>query len=430
MAFGLENYTPGSSLAGTDFWQAVMSGRLQPMPGNPNEFYDPASGYAFIPKYHEFEGEHGSTVRNFDGGTLYYLADNLGGDNANLNGRAGYVYDANGNPTDSGFTFQGLHKNAGLNNPLIGSFVPIAAAFGAAAAGLGGAAGGTAAGASSAPVLGSTGALTGTQLGAAGAGAGGGAAGAGGGAAAAGGASMLSQLGGWGSLLAPAAQLIGGALTAHAAGEAADAMSNAAQAGIGEQRREFDTVRELLSPYVTAGNTSLGAYQDLSGANGPDKQRAAMAALEGSPQFGALTKAGENAILQNASATGGLRGGNVQAALADQRTNLLNALTQQQLARYQPIINSGQASAAGVGNAAIATGNNVTNLLGQQGAAQAGGIVAGTSAITNAIGNVGGFFAGQAAGTPASAPIDLRAGMPQGFGSGVVTGFAQPQRLF
>jgi hypothetical protein len=239
--------------------------------------------------------------------------------------------------------------------------------------------------------------------------------------------------GSWTDLIQPAMQLVGGAMQADAAGDAADAMAGAADRGIAENRRQFDTVRELLSPYVNAGNASLTAYQDLTGVNGPDKQRVAMQSLETSPQFASLVKQGENAVLQNASATGGLRGGNVQGALADQRTNILNGLVNQQLGRYMPIVNTGQASAAGVGNAAMSTGNNVAGLMGQAGAAQAGGIVAGTNAITNTLGGIGGFFAGQNAAAPtmgggSAPPVNLSSGM--NFGSGVVQGYSNGGNLF
>jgi hypothetical protein len=238
--------------------------------------------------------------------------------------------------------------------------------------------------------------------------------------------------GSWTDLIQPAMQLVGGAMQADAAGDAADAMAGAADRGIAENRRQFDTVRELLSPYVNAGNASLTAYQDLTGVNGPDKQRVAMQSLETSPQFASLVKQGENAVLQNASATGGLRGGNVQGALADQRTNILNGLVNQQLGRYMPIVNTGQASAAGVGNAAMSTGSNVAGLMGQAGAAQAGGIVAGTNAITNTLGGIGGFFAGQNAAAPTTGgsapPVNLSSGMD--FGSGVVQGYSNGGNLF
>lgn len=234
-----------------------------------------------------------------------------------------------------------------------------------------------------------------------------------------------SSLSGWASLLSPAMTAVGGYLQNQAAGNAADAQLQASNNGIAENRRQFDTVRGLLQPYVDAGNGALGAYQNLSGLKGNDAQQAELTALQGGPQFGSLVQQGENAILQNAAATGGLRGGNTQDALANYRTNVLSGLIDKQLGRYGSLINTGQASAAGVGNAALSTGQQVSALMQQGGAAQAGGIVAGSNAITNALGGIGGFFAGQnatASGPPPN-PYATPYGAP--YGAGVAPNYAQ-----
>lgn len=231
----------------------------------------------------------------------------------------------------------------------------------------------------------------------------------------------------WTDLIGPAMQAIGGAYQANQAGNAADAQVQAANNGIAENRRQFDVVRQLLAPYVNAGTDSLGGYRGLAGVDGPQAQQAAIAALQASPQFGALTQQGEDAILQNASATGGLRGGNVQTGLANYRTNVLSGLIDQQLGRYGSLINIGQNSAAGTGSAAMTTGANNAQLMQQAGAAQAGGIVAGSNAITNALGGVGGFAAGSGWRPNTTAPASGGYGGAGisgggGFGTGVVYG--------
>jgi len=158
-----------------------------------------------------------------------------------------------------------------------------------------------------------------------------------------------------------------------AGNQASDAQYRAAQLGIDEQRRQFDAIQKLLQPYVEGGNKGLSGQLDLVGANGPQAQQAAITALQQSPQFTALQQQGENRILANASATGGLRGGNTQAALAQFSPQLLSQLIDQQYGRLGGLTSIGQNAAAGVGNAGMQTGVNVSNLLGQQGAAQAGG---------------------------------------------------------
>jgi hypothetical protein len=161
----------------------------------------------------------------------------------------------------------------------------------------------------------------------------------------------------------------------QAAGQAADAQSRAAELGIEEQRRQFDLTRELLQPYTQAGAPALAQQQAFLGLSGQPAQQQAIQGIEQSPQFASMMQQGENAMLQNASATGGLRGGNVQGALAQFRPQLLNQLLEQQYSRLGGLTSLGQQSAAGVGTAGMQTGTNIANLLGQQGQAQAGGIL-------------------------------------------------------
>lgn len=184
----------------------------------------------------------------------------------------------------------------------------------------------------------------------------------------------------WGAVAVGGATLLGSMASSSAqrsAGNAAaDAQTAASQAGIAEQQRQFDAVRKLLEPYVNAGTQGLNGQLDLAGVNGGGAQQAAIDAIKSGPQFQALLKQGENSILANASATGGLRGGNTQAALAQFSPNLLSQLISDQYSRLGGLTSLGQNSAAGVGNAGMATGNNIATLLGQAGAAQAGGALA------------------------------------------------------
>lgn len=170
---------------------------------------------------------------------------------------------------------------------------------------------------------------------------------------------------------------ITGAKQAGQAGERAGQLQAAsAEKGIAEQRRQFDALVELMAPYVTAGQGALGQQQAIIGMQGPEAQRAATAGFEQSPLFQSMTQQGENAILQNASATGGLRGGNVQAALAQFRPQALNALIEQQYGRLGNLSTLGQASAAGQGAQGMASASNIGNLFANQGAALAGGQMA------------------------------------------------------
>lgn len=191
--------------------------------------------------------------------------------------------------------------------------------------------------------------------------------------------------------------LIVGSMGAEASEDASSAQSASSAAGIAEQRRQFDEIRKLLAPYVNVGTPSLERQKVLSGLGGSAAELAAIKEIEKRPGFTEMIRQGESALLQNASATGGLRGGNVQAALARFRPQMLNQAIAQQYERLAGLTSIGQNAAAGVGNAGMQTGSNVANLLQQQGAAIAGGILGqaqGNISTLNAIPQAYGAYRG------------------------------------
>jgi len=204
-----------------------------------------------------------------------------------------------------------------------------------------------------------------------------------------------------GAIISAGATVVGSMMSSDnssdAARYAADAQSGASAAQVAEYRRQFDTVRELLQPYVNTGSTALSGYNDLIGLNGDPAQQFSIDQIRKGPAFGSLKQVGENAILQNASATGGLRGGNTQAALSQFDEGLLSSLINDRLAKLGGLVSVGQNAAAGVGNAGMQTGQLVGGALGTAGQAQAGGALgaaaaanSGISGIVNAAGQIAG----------------------------------------
>lgn len=163
---------------------------------------------------------------------------------------------------------------------------------------------------------------------------------------------------------------------AKAAGKASNIQVEAAREGIAENRRQFDALQALQQPFVGAGTSAIGQQLALLGLSGGSAYQQAVDAIRNSSGFQAQLQQGENSILQNASATGGLRGGNTQAALAQYSPQMLGQAIQQRFANLGGLSSLGQNAAAGVGNAGMATGNSIAGLLQQQGAAQAGGVLA------------------------------------------------------
>lgn len=254
----------------------------------------------------------------------------------------------------------------------------------------------------------------------------------------------------------------------NAAKKAGRAQTQANDQAIAEQRRQFDTMQRLLSPYVNAGGPALQGLMDIAGLGGSkgsqvdwasyvqsnpdalanwnaikntssgaqfngdmaafgqfhygadgsrrdltpfttegmsagDAQAAAFGAIENSPGFQAIARQGEEAILQNASATGGLRGGNTQGALARFRPQLLDQFIERQFGRMAGIATAGQNAAAGVGTAGMNMGANIGQIMQGTGVARAGAIGAQGQIYGNLIGNLGGMFSGGVQGGPAAA---------------------------
>lgn len=175
-----------------------------------------------------------------------------------------------------------------------------------------------------------------------------------------------------------------------AAEEAAGAQRSASESAIAEQRRQQAEAERLLAPYMQAGQGALGQQQALLGLLGPEAQKAAISQLEGSPQMQAMLAQGENAILQNASATGGLRGGNTQAALAEFRPQLLSQLIQQQMAGLGGLSGMGQQAAMGTAGFGQQSAANIGNQYGAMGQAAAGAAMAQGQGMANLFGGIGG----------------------------------------
>ena len=243
----------------------------------------------------------------------------------------------------------------------------------------------------------------------------------------------------------------------RAARRAGRAQTAAINQGIARQDQALGDIRRVFAPYLTSGPPALQGLMDIAGIGGPrfdaasyfqqnpdvaqewtriqgdgrfnspeeyaqwhfqnfgqgegrqanivqNGQQAAFDAIEQSPGFQTLARQGEEAILQNASATGGLRGGNTQGALARFRPALLDQFIERQFGRMAGIAQMGQNAAGAVGNATMGAADNVSNLLVGRGRAQAGAIGAQGQIFGNMIGQVGGMAAN--AFVPRPSPSD------------------------
>lgn len=199
--------------------------------------------------------------------------------------------------------------------------------------------------------------------------------------------------------IAAAGIAVGGSLLAaksakSAAKTAANAQTQANQAAIAEQQRQYDTTRSDLMPFQQAGQQALGQQGDLLGLNGNDQQSAAITALKASPLYQSLFGNGQEAVLQNASATGGLRGGQTNTSLANFGRDTLAQVIESQIGKLGGVAASGQNAAAQTGTLGANSSNAISDLLSGSGTAQANAALAGGAASTNAINSIVGAVTG------------------------------------
>jgi hypothetical protein len=189
--------------------------------------------------------------------------------------------------------------------------------------------------------------------------------------------------------------LLGGSAQKKAVKKATQQQVDALNRAIDTQNAQFQQTRTDFAPYRDAGTAALGGYGDLLGTNGADHQQSAIDALKASPFYQSLFKNGMEANLQNASATGGVRGGNEVRSLADFGADTLAQTIQQQLANYGGLISTGAGATNSTANFGQQTANNVSGFQNNQGQARASGSLA-IGGINNQMWNNAGSFLDQA----------------------------------
>lgn len=206
-----------------------------------------------------------------------------------------------------------------------------------------------------------------------------------------------------------------------AAKDAAEAQMMQLMLGIKEQRKAYQEAQGLYQPYQQAGNSGFQSYLDLLGQSGAGAQQQAIAGLESTPGYQAQLQAGQRAILQNAAATGGLRGGNVQQGLAEFGSGLFGQYYQNQLNRLNELGQTGFNTATNLANIRSGNAANISQMRAQMGEAQANGILAGQAAKQQGMSGIGSALGG-AAGFAFGGPVGSAIGSGLGGAVGGLLG--------
>lgn len=185
------------------------------------------------------------------------------------------------------------------------------------------------------------------------------------------------------------------------------ALNSSDQKAIDENARQFNVTMGNLQPGIDLGNKAGAAQGDILGLNGNDPQQAALTALQASPLYQSLYHNGEQAVLANGSATGGLRGGNTQNSLAHFGTDVLGQTIQSQLAHLSGLSGQGATTGSQLGALGAQNSSNIGSLIVNQGQNTAGGILGNAastdsawSRLFNFVGgsNIGGLTTGGSSG--------------------------------
>ena len=176
-----------------------------------------------------------------------------------------------------------------------------------------------------------------------------------------------------------------------AARDAANIQAKGAEAGIAEQRRQFDVTQGNLKPFQDAGVGALGQQQALLGLGGQDAQQQAFAAFNESPGQKFMRDRAQRNLLRNSSAIGGLGGGNVRSALVEQGAGFAQQDFNNQFGRLGQIAGQGQAATTNLGQFGAQSAGNIANLNVAGSQARASGILGAQQARSNTVNQIAGL---------------------------------------
>lgn len=179
-------------------------------------------------------------------------------------------------------------------------------------------------------------------------------------------------------------------------------------AGVQESARQFDATRADFAPYQALGASAAPHLGNLAGVNGNDALDAEIQAIMGGPRYGQIVQNGEDAILANASATGGMRGGNTQDGLARFRGDALSSEIARQMSDYGGLVGIGTGASGAVGNFGANAVAQQAMLRNQGADAKAQGVLTRAGIAARNWQNAGGFI---------DSAISAAMGVPGGGGS-------------
>lgn len=211
--------------------------------------------------------------------------------------------------------------------------------------------------------------------------------------------------------------LVSGFLGAEAADDASDAVSQANAQAIAEQRRQYDTTRADMAPWVNSGQSAVNQLSYLAGITpqGKNFEEFSAGVNRGMGGYGSIMKPfsmedfnadpgyqfrlseGQRALERSASAKGRLNSGGTLKALTQYGQDAASQEFDKAYGRYTANQNniwnklaglsgSGQQQANTTAAAGQNSANNISGLMNNTGQAEAAGIIGKAKAIAGGVG--------------------------------------------
>lgn len=196
----------------------------------------------------------------------------------------------------------------------------------------------------------------------------------------------------WGLVAVAGATLVGSVISSKSAKKGSKAQAQGQASAEEESRRQFDLTRQDFAPFQEAGVAALNQQQALLGLGGQEEQDAAFAAFEKSPGQQFIRDRAQKNLLRNASAIGGLGGGNVRKALVEQGAGFAQQDFQNQFARLGQVAGQGQAATTNVAQIGGNISQNIANQAIQSGQNRASGIAQQNQITQGTLGGLANLF--------------------------------------
>lgn len=198
--------------------------------------------------------------------------------------------------------------------------------------------------------------------------------------------------------------VIGAGSSIFGANKAADAAKKASKL----QAAQFAESKEMIKPYVGAGENALKTYETAIGLKGRDEQKGFYDNFQYDPGFETSLNNALSEATRKYSAMGNT-GGGLANALLKTGQNAIYGQYQNRLSQLGGLVDTGRSAATSLMGAGQASASAQGNLLSQAGQYQGAGMVNAGNALSGGLNNLAGYNMWQQGQQAGMAPGSNRA---------------------